>query len=80
MNPASICVLTIIEDVSEDGQAYKTLPWSPDHSPIEHVWDMVGRRLHLPGSVDDLARQWSKFGKKYRRRPSGCFMTLCLVV
>ncbi|PRD21377.1 UNVERIFIED_CONTAM: hypothetical protein NCL1_51885 [Trichonephila clavipes] len=23
---------------------------------------------------------WSKFGKKYRRRPSGCFITLCYVV
>ncbi|GFY33735.1 hypothetical protein TNCV_4594471 [Trichonephila clavipes] len=40
--------------------------------PIEHVWDMMGRRLYLPGNVDDLAPDhWSKFGKKYRRRPSG---------
>ncbi|GFU13005.1 transposable element Tcb1 transposase [Trichonephila clavipes] len=40
--------------------AYKTLPWparSPDTSPIEHVWDMMGRRLHLPGNIDDPARQ-----------------------
>ncbi|GFX70693.1 transposable element Tcb1 transposase [Trichonephila clavipes] len=38
----------------------QTLPCparSPDLSPIEHVWDMKGRRLHLPGIVDDLARQ-----------------------
>ncbi|GFS50309.1 transposable element Tcb1 transposase [Trichonephila clavipes] len=37
--------------------AYQTLPWpaiSPDPSPIEHVWDMMGRRLYLPGNVDDL--------------------------
>ncbi|GFX97103.1 DUF4817 domain-containing protein [Trichonephila clavipes] len=37
--------------------AYQTLPWSarsPDPSPIKHVWDMMGRRLHLPGYVDDL--------------------------
>ncbi|GFU96849.1 hypothetical protein TNCV_3776161 [Trichonephila clavipes] len=26
-------------------------------SPIEHVWDMLGRRLHLPGNVNDLAQQ-----------------------
>ncbi|GFV52240.1 transposable element Tcb1 transposase [Trichonephila clavipes] len=38
----------------------QTLPWparSPDPSPIEHVWDMRGRRLYLPGNVDDLTRQ-----------------------
>ncbi|GFW47199.1 hypothetical protein TNCV_56521 [Trichonephila clavipes] len=29
----------------------------PDLSPIEHVWDMMGKRLHLPGIVDDLALQ-----------------------
>ncbi|GFX38379.1 transposable element Tc1 transposase [Trichonephila clavipes] len=40
--------------------AYQTLSWparSPDPSPIEHVWDMMGRRLYLPGNVDGLARQ-----------------------
>ncbi|GFS72620.1 transposable element Tc1 transposase [Trichonephila clavipes] len=38
-------------------KAYQTLPLpaiSPDASPVEHVWDMMGRRLHLPGNVDDL--------------------------
>ncbi|GFX03504.1 transposable element Tc1 transposase [Trichonephila clavipes] len=38
--------------------AYQTLLWpvrSPDPSPIEHVWDMMGRRLHLPGNVDYLS-------------------------
>ncbi|GFT78085.1 hypothetical protein TNCV_2820801 [Trichonephila clavipes] len=51
--------------------ACQTLPWpasSPDLSPIEHVWDMIRRRLHLPRNVDDLTN-WSKFGKKYYRRP-----------
>ncbi|GFV37868.1 transposable element Tc1 transposase [Trichonephila clavipes] len=40
--------------------AYQTLPWparSADPSPIEHVWDMMGRLPYLPGNVDDLARQ-----------------------
>ncbi|GFW50949.1 transposable element Tc1 transposase [Trichonephila clavipes] len=40
--------------------AYQTLPCParlPDPSPIEHVWDMMRRRLHLPGNVDGLARQ-----------------------
>ncbi|GFU38503.1 transposable element Tcb1 transposase [Trichonephila clavipes] len=39
--------------------AYQTLPWparSPDLSSIEHVWDMMGRRLHLPGNVDDITQ------------------------
>ncbi|GFT43346.1 RNase H domain-containing protein [Trichonephila clavipes] len=40
----------------------------------------LGRRLHLLGNIDDLARQLSKFVKKYRRRPSGCFITLCHVM
>ncbi|GFT30311.1 transposable element Tc1 transposase [Trichonephila clavipes] len=30
---------------------------SPYPSPIEHIWDMRGRRLHLPRNVDNLARQ-----------------------
>ncbi|GFV06535.1 transposable element Tc1 transposase [Trichonephila clavipes] len=40
--------------------AYQTFPWpvrSPDVSPIEHVWHMMGWRLHLPENVDDHARQ-----------------------
>ncbi|GFS65977.1 transposable element Tcb1 transposase [Trichonephila clavipes] len=40
--------------------AYQALLWparSPDLSVIEHVWNMMGRRLHLPGNADDLARQ-----------------------
>ena len=41
-------------------QACQTLLWparSLDHSPIEHVWDMMGRRSHLARNVDDLIRQ-----------------------
>ncbi|GFW24498.1 transposable element Tcb1 transposase [Trichonephila clavipes] len=40
--------------------SYQTLPCparSPDPSPIEHVWDMMGRRLHVSGNVDNLTRQ-----------------------
>ncbi|GFY25370.1 transposable element Tcb1 transposase [Trichonephila clavipes] len=38
--------------------ASQTLAWParlPDFSPIVHVWDIMVRRLHLPGNVDDLA-------------------------
>ncbi|GFV05226.1 transposable element Tc1 transposase [Trichonephila clavipes] len=47
--------------------ACQTLPWSarsPDISPIDPVWDMMGRRLHLPGHVDELARQLEEIWKK----------------
>ncbi|GFT59346.1 HTH_Tnp_Tc3_2 domain-containing protein [Trichonephila clavipes] len=38
--------------------ACQTLPWParlPDHSRIGRVWNMVGRRLHLPRNVDAWA-------------------------
>ncbi|GFV32674.1 hypothetical protein TNCV_441661 [Trichonephila clavipes] len=53
---------------------------SPDLLAIKHVWDMMGRQLYIPRNIDDLVRQLSKFGKKYRRRPSGCLVSLCHVV
>ncbi|GFU10304.1 transposable element Tcb1 transposase [Trichonephila clavipes] len=40
--------------------ACQTLPWpaiSPNLPPIEHVCNMMGRQLHLPGNTDDLPRQ-----------------------
>ncbi|GFU26162.1 transposable element Tcb1 transposase [Trichonephila clavipes] len=39
--------------------ACQTLSWpagSSYISPVAHVWDMMGRQLHLPGNVDDLVR------------------------
>ncbi|GFU40323.1 transposable element Tc1 transposase [Trichonephila clavipes] len=48
----------------------------PDLSPIEYVWDMMGRRLHLPVNIDELAQQLEKLGKKYCRRPSEFVITM----
>ncbi|KFM65549.1 Transposable element Tc1 transposase, partial [Stegodyphus mimosarum] len=41
-------------------RAVDTLPWparSPDLSPIEHVYDMVGRQTWAPQNNADLERQ-----------------------
>ncbi|UYV70155.1 hypothetical protein LAZ67_7002015, partial [Cordylochernes scorpioides] len=41
-------------------QSCRNLPWSarsPDLSPIEHFWDVMGRRLQPSRNVDYLARQ-----------------------
>ncbi|GFU48893.1 transposable element Tc1 transposase [Trichonephila clavipes] len=59
---------------------YETLPWpsrSPDPSPIKHVWDMMGRRMHLPGNVDDLARQLEQFWQKIPQEILSLYVTLC---
>ncbi|GFV21348.1 transposable element Tc1 transposase [Trichonephila clavipes] len=40
--------------------AFQTLPLpatSPYLSPVEHVWDMMRQRLHVPGNFDDLTQQ-----------------------
>ena len=41
-------------------RAVDTVPWparSPDLSPIEHVWDMLGRQIRAPRNVADLEQQ-----------------------
>ncbi|KFM67742.1 Transposable element Tc1 transposase, partial [Stegodyphus mimosarum] len=47
-------------------QGIQMLPWppySPDLSPIEHVWDVIGRRLKtLPRSEDEL---WQMLAAEY---------------
>ncbi|GFX47733.1 transposable element Tc1 transposase [Trichonephila clavipes] len=120
MNPTSIRGLTIIEDVSGDGQdsvsnmlsvlhapqALNKELWSghdnanhiphvllrpvfqlikhflgqPDPSPIEHVWDIMGRRLHLPGNVDDLARQLEQIWQEIPQETIRVFIPLCHAV
>ncbi|UYV74205.1 BRPF1 [Cordylochernes scorpioides] len=47
----------ISQQALQDVQMFPWPPYSPDLSPIEHVWDIIGRRLHAlpqPRSEDEL--------------------------
>ncbi|UYV84748.1 hypothetical protein LAZ67_X003298 [Cordylochernes scorpioides] len=51
-------------------------PYSPDLSPIEHVWDIIGRRLHAlpqPRSEDEL---WQMVEREWRAIPQDAICTL----
>ena len=60
-------------------QGIQMLPWppySPDLSPIEHVWDVIGRRLQtlpLPRSEDEL---WQMVEREWRAIPQDTIRTL----
>ncbi|UYV83483.1 hypothetical protein LAZ67_23001165, partial [Cordylochernes scorpioides] len=60
-------------------QDVQMLPWppnSPDLSPIEHVWDIIGRRLHAlpqPRSEDEL---WQMVEREWRAIPQEAIRTL----
>ncbi|UYV82472.1 hypothetical protein LAZ67_21002364 [Cordylochernes scorpioides] len=52
----------ISQQALQDVQILPWPPYSPDLSPIEHVWDIIGRRLHAlpqPRSEDEL---WQMLG------------------
>ncbi|UYV67084.1 hypothetical protein LAZ67_4003848 [Cordylochernes scorpioides] len=57
----------ISQQALQDVQMLPWPPYSPDLSPIEHVWDIIGRRLHAlpqPRSEDELWQMrsnWSQF-------------------
>ncbi|UYV63197.1 hypothetical protein LAZ67_2003405 [Cordylochernes scorpioides] len=63
----------------QDLQDVQMLPWppySPDLSPIEHVWDIIGRRLHAlpqPRSEDEL---WQMVEREWRAIPQDAIRTL----
>ncbi|UYV67041.1 hypothetical protein LAZ67_4003750 [Cordylochernes scorpioides] len=55
----------ISQQALQDVQMLPWPPYSPDLSPIEHVWDIIGRRLHAlpqPRSEDELWQMESAFG------------------
>ncbi|UYV84313.1 hypothetical protein LAZ67_X001823 [Cordylochernes scorpioides] len=60
-------------------QDVQMLPWPPyssELSPIEHVWDIIGRRLHAlpqPRSEDEL---WQMVEREWRAIPQDAIRTL----
>ncbi|UYV83613.1 hypothetical protein LAZ67_23001634 [Cordylochernes scorpioides] len=58
----------ISQQALQDVQMLPWPPYSPDLSPIEHVWDIIGRRLHAfpqPRSEDEL---WQMVERTISRR------------
>ncbi|UYV79089.1 hypothetical protein LAZ67_17001091 [Cordylochernes scorpioides] len=56
----------ISQQALQDVQMLTWPPHSPDLSPIEHVWDIIGRRLHAlpqPRSEDEL---WQMVEREWR--------------
>ncbi|UYV60860.1 hypothetical protein LAZ67_1002628 [Cordylochernes scorpioides] len=66
----------ISQQALQDVQMLPWPPYSPDLSPIEHVWDIIGRRLHAlpqPRSEDEL---WQMVEKELRAIPQDAIRTL----
>ncbi|UYV65561.1 Transposase [Cordylochernes scorpioides] len=66
----------ISQQALQDVQMLPWQPYSPDLSPIEHVWDIIGRRLHAlpqPRSEDEL---WQMVEREWRAIPQDAIRTL----
>ncbi|UYV84040.1 hypothetical protein LAZ67_X000965 [Cordylochernes scorpioides] len=66
----------ISQQALQDVQMLPWPPYSPDLSPIEHVWQIIGRRLHAlpqPRSEDEL---WQMVEREWRAIPQDAIRTL----
>ncbi|UYV71010.1 K02A2.6-like [Cordylochernes scorpioides] len=66
----------ISQQALQDVQMLPWPPYYPDLSPIEHVWDIIGRRLHAlpqPRSEDEL---WQMVEREWRAIPQDAIRTL----
>ncbi|UYV84324.1 Transposase [Cordylochernes scorpioides] len=66
----------ISQQALQDVQMLPWPPYSPDLSPIEHVWDIIGRRLHAlpqPRSEDEL---WQMVEREWRAIPQDAIRTM----
>ncbi|GFU99011.1 transposable element Tcb2 transposase [Trichonephila clavipes] len=63
-----------------------TLPWSagsPEFSPIEHIWDHLGRRVGHATSLNDLTnykQRYSKYGTKCLKTSYRTCMPQCPIL
>ncbi|UYV66997.1 hypothetical protein LAZ67_4003618, partial [Cordylochernes scorpioides] len=65
----------ISQQALQDVQMLPRPPYYPDLSPIEHVWDIIGRRLHAlpqPRSKDEL---WQMVEREWRAIPQDAIRT-----
>ncbi|UYV69448.1 hypothetical protein LAZ67_6003632 [Cordylochernes scorpioides] len=66
----------ISQQALQDIQMLPWPPYSPDLSPIEHVWDIIGRPLHAlpqPRSENEL---WQMVEREWRAIPQDAIRTL----
>ncbi|UYV70054.1 hypothetical protein LAZ67_7001638 [Cordylochernes scorpioides] len=66
----------ISQQALQDVQMLPWPPYSPDLSPIEHVWNIIGRCLHAltqPRSEDEL---WQMVEREWRAIPQDAIRTL----
>ncbi|UYV66550.1 Transposase [Cordylochernes scorpioides] len=66
----------ISQQALQDVQMLPWPPYSPDLSPIEHVWDIIGRRLHALPQPRSEGELWQMVEREWRAIPQDAFRTL----
>ncbi|UYV69065.1 Transposase [Cordylochernes scorpioides] len=59
----------ISQQALQDVQMLPWPPYSPDLSPIEHVWDIIGRRLHALPQLSPIEHVWDIIGRRLHALP-----------
>ncbi|UYV70922.1 hypothetical protein LAZ67_8001110, partial [Cordylochernes scorpioides] len=66
----------ISQQALQDVQMLPWPPYSPDLSPIEHVWDIIGRRLHALPQPRSEYELWQMVEREWRAIPQDAIRTL----